>query len=162
LRVHADALPQAREEACSDRIEEHAMKHRTIIAAALAAAAVAGTTAVAAPAKTTVLTIRHQMHGCHTWSFDGQTWAAAQRVTLARGSALKIVDNDVMSHLLVQLSGPKARIATPSMSHMGAAATVTFAKAGVYTFRTKGGADYMKNVKTMGPDNRLTLQVTVR
>jgi len=27
---------------------------------------------------------------------------------------------------------------------------------------TKGGADYTKHLMTMGPDNRLTLQVTVR
>jgi hypothetical protein len=48
------------------------------------------------------------------------------------------------------------------MSHMGAAATARFGKAGVYTFRTRGGADYTRNVKTVGPDNRLTLRVTVR
>jgi plastocyanin len=138
------------------------MNHRILTAAALVAVAAAGGATAAAAAKTTVLTIHHQMRGCHTWSFDGKTWAAAQQVTLARGSTLKVVNDDVMSHLLVQLSGSKVAITAPSMSHMGAAATVQFEEAGVYTFRTKGGADYAKNVKTVGPDNRLTLRVTVR
>jgi plastocyanin len=139
------------------------MKHRTVFAAALVSvAALGGASAVAASAQPTVLTIRHQMRGCHTWSFDGKTWAAAQRVTLTRGATLKVVNNDVMSHLLVQLSGAKVTIATASMARPGASATVRFAKPGVYAFRTKGGADYTKNVMTMGPDNRLTLQVTVR
>src|SRR5262249_38081636 len=138
------------------RIEEQTMKHRTLIAAAFVSAAVLAGTAVAA-AGPTVLTIRHQMRGCHTWSFDGRTWTAAQRVTLARGATLKVVNDDMMSHQLMQLSGAKVTIATPSMAHMGASATVRFAKPGVYTFRTRGGADYTKHLMTMGPDNRLTL-----
>ena len=138
------------------------MNRRTLTAVALTSVAAIGAAGAAAAPASSVLTIRHQMRGCHTWSFDGKTWAAARSVTLARGSTLKVVNNDVMSHLLVQLTGPKATIATPSMAHPGASATVRFTKTGVYTFRTKGGADYMKNVKTVGPDNRLTLQVTVR
>ena len=36
-----------------------------------------------------------------------------------------------------------------------------FAKAGVYTFTTKAGEDYMKGIKTIGEDNVLKLKVTV-
>jgi hypothetical protein len=39
---------------------------------------------------------------------------------------------------------------------------VTFARAGVYTFKTVAGEDYMKGVKTTGADNVLKLVVTVR
>lgn len=99
------------------------MKHRTAITAAVAcAAAFAGTGALAASAKTSVLTIRHQVRGCHTWSFDGKTWAAAQRVTLARGSTLKVVDNDVMPHRLLQVAGSR------SPSAEGQSATARAAK----------------------------------
>ena len=44
---------------------------------ALVALAVAGS-AFAAPRSAT-LTIRHQLHGCHSWSFDGSSWKASQR-----------------------------------------------------------------------------------
>jgi plastocyanin len=137
------------------------MNRRPAIAAALVTVAALAGAGAAAAQKTSVLTIRHQMRGCHTWSFDGKTWAAAQSVKLAPGSTLRVVNNDVMSHLLVQLSGPKVAITAPSMAKPGATATVRFARAGVYTFRTRGGADYTKNVMTMGKDNRLTLRVTV-
>jgi hypothetical protein len=162
LRVHAEARTAADQQAVGYQTEEIAVNHRTVIAATLVAVAAVGGASATAAARTTVLTIHHQMRGCHTWSFDGKSWVAAQQVTLARGSNLKVVNDDVMSHLLVQLSGTKVAIASASMAHMGAAATVAFGKPGVYTFRTKGGADYTKNVMTMGPDNRLTLRVTVR
>jgi hypothetical protein len=48
------------------------------------------------------------------------------------------------------------------MSHAAATMHVKFANAGVYTFKTKAGEDYMKGVKTIGADNVLRLKVTVR
>jgi len=45
---------------------------------------------------------------------------------------------------------------------MGARTTVTFAKAGIYRFRTRTGEDYMSGITTTGKDNVLTLTVTVR
>jgi hypothetical protein len=39
---------------------------------------------------------------------------------------------------------------------------VTFAKSGVYRFRTKAGEDYLARIVTTGEDNVLTLTVTVR
>ena len=119
--------------------------------------------AVAAPESAT-LTIRHQMKGCHSWAFAGGTWSATQSVTLARGAKLTVVDNDVMPHKFVQLSGPQAKLTTPVMKHMGAQASVIFGKAGSYVFSTKAGEDYasMSGMKTIGEDNVLRLIVTVK
>jgi hypothetical protein len=129
---------------------------------ALVALAVAGS-ALAAPRSAT-LTIRHQLHGCHSWSFDGSSWKASQSITLARGATLKVVDNDVMPHKLVQLSGPKVTLTRPAMAHPGAAATARFLARGTYVFKTRAGEDYPMGMKmeTIGEDNVLRLVVTVR
>ena len=125
----------------------------------LVALAVAGT-AAAAPNNAT-LTIRHQMHGCHSWSLDGKSWSPSQKLNLATGGQLTVVDNDVMPHSLVQLSGPKASVTGAAMKHMGASARLTFSAKGKYVFTTRVGEDYMKGVKTTGEDNVLRLVVTV-
>jgi plastocyanin len=119
--------------------------------------------AAKAPAKSTI-TIRHQMKGCHAWSVNSGSYLATQRTTLARGGTITFVDNDVMSHKLVQKSGPAVRYhGSPAMRHMSAAVHVTFGKAGVYKFTTKPGEDYPgMAMKTIGEDNvlRLTVKVT--
>lgn len=125
----------------------------------LVALAVAGS-AAAAPNKAT-LTIRHQLHGCHSWSFDGKSWQATQRIKLARGGVLTVVDDDVMPHTLVQVSGPKAAVAGLKMGHMHASAHVGFRSKGTYLFKTRAGEDYMTGIKTVGADNVLKLVVTV-
>ena len=107
------------------------------------------------------LTIRHQMRGCHTWSLDGKTWSASQSTTIAHGSVLTIVDDDMMPHKLVQLSGPRALVTGAAMTHMSAKAHVVFVAKGTYVFTTKPGEDYMKGIMTMGKDNVLRLVVTV-
>ena len=119
--------------------------------------------AVAAP-KSATLTIRHQMKGCHSWAFTGGAWQGTQSITLARGAKLTVIDNDVMPHKLVQLSGPTAKLNMPAMKHMGAQASLIFGKAGSYVFGTKAGEDYasMSGMKTIGTDNVLRLVVTVK
>jgi hypothetical protein len=107
------------------------------------------------------LTIRHQMRGCHAWSFNGGVYKASLKINVARGTALKVIDNDVMPHKLIQLAGPKAKLIAPAMNHMSAQAKVVFAKKGTYRFKTKAGEDYMAGMKTVGPDNVLRLTVTV-
>ena len=67
----------------------------------------------------------------------------------------------MMRHKLIQLSGPKAKLIAPAMNHMSAQAKVIVAKKGTYKFTTKPGEDYMKGIKTVGPDNVLRLTVTV-
>jgi len=125
----------------------------------LIALAVAGS-ALAAP-KTAKITIRHETHGCHSWSLDGKTWQARQSIALSRGATLAVVDNDVMPHKLIQLSGPRAATTHISMTHMGAGALVRFPAKGTYVFTTRAGEDYMKGVKTTGEDNVLKLVVRV-
>jgi hypothetical protein len=125
----------------------------------LVALAVAGS-AVAATNNAT-LTIKHQMHGCHNWSFDGKSWHATQTITLARGGVLAVVNNDVMPHRLIQVSGPKASLTGAAMKHMSASAHVGFPAKGTYVFKTRAGEDYMKGIKTIGEDNVLKLVVTV-
>jgi len=131
------------------------------LALAAVTAVVAGP-AVAGPAST--VTIRHQMHGCHAWSFAGGPFKSTLKVSVARSTSLKIVDNDVMPHTFVQVAGPKVKIASPAMRRMGATALVRFGKAGVYRFTTKVGEDYKfaSGTKTTGEDNVLRLIVTVR
>jgi hypothetical protein len=140
----------------------NAMRLAAVGAAAAASAALVGA-AVASPDNAT-LTIRHQVKGCHTWAFTGGGWKASQAITLARGAKLTVIDNDVMPHRLVQLSGPKAKLSTPAMRHMSARASVVFPAAGVYVLGTKAGEDYpgMGAVRTVGKDNVLRLVVTVK
>ena len=154
----------------------------SIAGLALAATAV-GAAGAASPAPSSVpVQIRHQTVGCHSWSANGGPFRPALAVTLARGGKLTVTDNDVMPHQLVRVSGPrvayslvspgmpggklmgslKAPYAPGMMPHMNATLRVTFARPGVYTFKTAAGEDYMKGVKTTGPDNVLKLVVTVK
>ena len=139
------------------------MKRKKLIGSSALALALAGLlvgSAIAAPRAAT-LTIRHQMRGCHAWSFNGGAYKASLKIKLARGTTLKVIDNDVMPHKLIQLAGPKARLVAPAMNHMSAQAEVIFAKKGTYRFKTKAGEDYMSGMKTVGPDNVLRLTVVV-
>jgi hypothetical protein len=120
-------------------------------------------TAPAVGGTTTKLTIRHQTRGCHSWSFNGGAYKPTQAITLAKGSTLTVVNNDVMPLKFVRMSGPSVTLSkTANMNHAGATTSVRFTRAGVYKFTTKVGEDYMKGVKTVGEDNVLRLTVTVR
>lgn len=127
----------------------------------LVALAVAGS-AAAAPRNAT-LTIKHQMSGCHSWSFGGQVGHATQTIKLAHGGNLTVVDNDVMPHMLIQVSGPKASLTGVAMRRMGAQAHIGFKVKGTYVFKTRAGDDYAwaKSTKTVGEDSVLKLVVTV-
>jgi plastocyanin len=143
------------------------------LTAALATLAIAGcgggsaaathttSTTPAAPAAPVKVIIHHETKGCHAWAVDGQTPQANASVSLAVGGTMLVTDDDVMPHTLMQTGGPSAQLIDPAMRHMGSAATVTFAKAGVYTFTTKAGEDYMSGIQTTGPDNTLKMTVTV-
>src|SRR5205085_1609078 len=107
------------------------------------------------------LTIRHQMRGCHAWSFNGGAYTASLQVRVARGTTLKVIDNDVMPHYLIQLAGPKAKLISPAMKHMSAQAKVVFPRKGTYRFTTRAGEDYVPGMKTVGEDNVLRITVVV-
>jgi len=133
---------------------------RTPIVLALALA-LAGAASAASSAGHASLLIRHQTHGCHAWSLNGGAYKVNQSITLRRGGWLTLTDNDVMSHRLVETSGPTLRIANATLNHTGATLKVTFTKPGVYHFTTKAGEDYMAGIKTIGEDNVLRLTVVV-
>jgi plastocyanin len=139
------------------------MKRKTRIRISILALAVAGAVAGSALAHSpqATLTIRHQVRGCHSWSFNGGAYKASQRIKVEVGTTLTVIDNDVMPHKLVQLSGPKAWLIKPAMRHMSAQAKVVFGAKGTYTFTTRAGEDYMQGMKTIGEDNVLRLTVVV-
>ena len=77
---------------------------------------------------------------------------------------MKITNNDVMPHKLVQTAGSKLRLVHPNMTKMGSSSTVTLAQKGVYRFTTKPGEDngWVSSMKTVGEDNVLRLMVRVK
>ena len=130
-----------------------------VIAAILVSGAAS---AVSAPGHASIL-IRHAVHGCHTWSANGDAFKASQSITLRRGGVLTVTNTDVMPHTLILTSGPSLRIAHPTLGHMMTwALKVTLTKPGTYHFTTKAGEDYMSGIKTIGEDNVLKLTVVVR
>jgi hypothetical protein len=143
------------------------MQGRTIFrgaAVALAAAAALAVVSAAPAGNAASITIRHQQHGCHAWSFNSGPFKAAQVITVRQGTVLKVTNNDVMPHKLVQTSGPQVRLIHPNMSKMAAVATLRLAHKGVYHFTTKAGEDYKwaSSMKTIGEDNVLRLTIRVK
>jgi plastocyanin len=136
-------------------------KHMLVAVTAGALLAAGG--AAAAPTPNASMLIRHQVRGCHSWSVNGGSFKASQTLTVTRGSRLTIVNNDIMPHKLVKLSGPALTFGPAGMSHIGATVKLTFTHAGVYHFMTKAGEDYpaMAMMKTVGEDNVLRLTVRV-
>jgi|SRR5215831_1322831 len=108
------------------------------------------------------LTIRHVTRGCHVWVHGGMT-GAMMRLHLKVGQHLSVLDQDVDAHQMMQFAGPvHMHMGGPMMTNHGM--TLSFMKKGVYRLGTKtvempgmGGMD----VKTVGPDNKLRLVVTV-
>lgn len=108
----------------------------------------------------TKLTIQHVQKGCHVWS-DGSRRAASMRLDLSRGARLRIFDQDIDPHGLVQVAGPKLSFKGHMM--MGQSQTITFTKPGLYRLKNKVvEMGPMMEVKTIGPDNTLHLTVSVR
>jgi len=127
-----------------------------IAALALAASAQAGSSAT--------VVIRHQTHGCHAWSVNGNAYKASQVLRIARGTTVTFSNNDVMRHTLRQTSGAKVAILHAKMGHMSATARVVFKQPGVYRFKTNAGEDYPgipDSMGTIGKDNVLRLTIHV-
>jgi len=121
--------------------------------------------AFAAPASASSgvnITIRHQKVGCHSWAIANGAYKPTQSLTAKTGTSLTFINNDVMPHTLVQLSGPKVAMFGHFMHRIGAKAKLVLSKPGTYVFGTKVGEDYMKGVVTVGEDNVLRLIVTVK
>jgi hypothetical protein len=127
-----------------------------------AAALLAVSTASAAGM--TTITISHQTKGCHMWQLGNGNPKVNLSVTVKAGTVLRIVNNDIMPHRLIQQAGPKLTLTRPNMNRMSVWMSVKLAHAGVYRFTTKAGEDYawMKSMKTIGEDNVLHMTVHVK
>jgi plastocyanin len=139
------------------------LKIRGAVLALAALAALAVTSAAPAGSGAT-MTIRHQMRGCHSWSFNHGLFKPSLFVSVKAGTVLRFTNNDVMPHKLVQAAGPKMHLVHPNMIKMASSATVKLTKRGVYRFTTKAGEDYAwaGSMKTVGEDNVLHLTVRVK
>src|SRR6516162_2144846 len=164
--------PRLRPNQAGDDRKGPAMKLKPIVLGAFLASALAlSLSAVAAPNGAKLL-IHHQQRGCHAWSLNGGPFIVQQSLRLARGGSLTVTNDDLMVQELVKTSGPAVSMtmvakmqmgkAGPyAMAHMGAMLRVTFPSAGIYHFRLVDRGDYFPNIKTIGPDNKPTLTVTV-
>jgi hypothetical protein len=112
--------------------------------------------AAATPAASKV-DIVHVMRGCHVWS-DGKRTGARMRMMLSAGGTLRITDDDVDPHKLIQVAGPKVMLGKAMMT--GDVAQISFPTKGVYKFTTRTlEMPGMAEVETQGPDNHLMLTV---
>ncbi len=117
-----------------------------------------GSGAAATPAAST-LNIVHVQRGCHVWS-NGTKSGAMMKMTVAAGGKLRITDEDVDPHKLIQVAGPKVMLGKAMMT--GDVAHISFPTKGVYKFTTKTlEMPGMAEVKTIGPDNDLMRTVNV-
>jgi hypothetical protein len=128
---------------------------------------VAALLAVANAAPTHSITIRHQPVGCHAWSLDDGAFRVSLSVTLRRGEAIEFVNDDAMSHRLVELSGPTLALpptlVQSTFRHRGGgSAAVTFTRSGTYRLRSIDDETDSKPLPTTGADNMLRLTVLVR
>lgn len=106
------------------------------------------------------LTIIHVQKGCHVWS-NGSAQMPMMRVTLHAGQTLRIMNQDLDMHRMVEVAGPAQMMLGGAMKQ-GQAQTLTFGKSGIYRFMTKvSPMAGMPDVATTGPDNTLQLSVKV-
>jgi hypothetical protein len=118
--------------------------------------------AVAAPSKTVQLAIVHTVQGCHVWQSAAHNAGAATKVRLAPGGKVTVRISCPMDFTLVQVAGPRIALGDPTL-HTGTQRTFRFPKKGVYVLRaTNIQSSEQMGMQTLGPDNVLTLTVTVR
>ena len=109
----------------------------------------------------TRLTIVHIQKGCHAWSNGERAPAAGVKIILKRNQRLTVINQDLDTHKLVRLAGPK--VALGRALSMNDRVTLTFKKAGVYKlFTQKTMTPGMPEVETIGPDHILAMLVVVR
>jgi plastocyanin len=107
------------------------------------------------------LTIVHVQKGCHSWSSGRGAPATGVKAVLRPGQRLTVVNQDLDTHKLVSLQGPKIALG-PALS-MNDRVVLTFGKRGVYKLRTtKVETMGMPEIKTTGRDHLLVMLVVVR
>jgi plastocyanin len=125
--------------------------------------AIAASPASAAGVRT--ITITHVMRGCHAWDLGHGAMKPRMSLTVKRGTVIRFVNNDVMPHRLVRLSGPKVELRGANVNRMAASASARLVKPGSYRFKTVFGAFFpwaasmAAKIKKM---NALQLTVTVK
>jgi plastocyanin len=160
------ALPRSPTLSGPHQLKESVMqKKRTLRGGAVAVVMLAALAVTsAAPAHgIAMVTIRHDMRGCHSWSLNNGPYKPSLTINVRAGTVLSFTNNDIMPHKLLQTRGPNVRLIHPSMNKMASTARVTLVKRGVYRFTTKPGEDYpwAAAMKTVGADNVLHLTVRV-
>ena len=119
-------------------------------------------TALAAPSKTVRLAIVHTVHGCHVWQSGTRNAGAATKLTVRRGDKLELRVTCPMDFTLTQLRGPRLAIGDPTL-RSGTVRSIAFRARGIYVLRaTNIQSSEQMGLQTLGPDNGLTLTVTVR
>jgi plastocyanin len=136
------------------------IKRASLLAAAAALLAVTP----AAAASTATITISHEMKGCHEWQLGSGKLTPNLAITLKAGTTLRLVNNDIMPHKLIQQAGPKLTLLRPNMNRLSAVATTKLTRKGTYRFTTRAGEDYkmFAGHKTIGEDYVLHLTVHVK
>jgi hypothetical protein len=117
---------------------------------------------VAAPSKTVQLAIVHTVQGCHVWQTGARNVGPATKVVVARGGKVTVRISCPMDFTLTQVRGPRLNLGDPTL-HTGTQRTFAFPKKGIYVLRaTNIQSSAEMGMQTLGPDNALTLTVTVR
>ena len=118
--------------------------------------------ALAAPSKTVRLAIVHTVHGCHVWQAGTRGLGAATKLTMRRGDKLELRVTCPMDFTLTQVRGPRLAIADPTLRR-GTVRSITFRLRGTYVLRaTNVQSSEQVGLQTLGPDNGLTLTISVR
>src|SRR4051794_25437096 len=79
--------------------KERSKKMRRFIALlAISAATVIALAATASAAPSANILIRHQLVGCHSWSVNGNAFAASQKLVVHPKTMVSFTNNDVMPH----------------------------------------------------------------
>jgi hypothetical protein len=117
--------------------------------------------ATPATPKRASLSIIHVTKGCHVLMLNGAPGVVHTTVHLAKGGKLSMINNDEQQHQAVQLSGPVKLPTLADMNSLGATSQAIFTKPGVYRFKFTIGRDFVKNLKTIGPDYKMTMKVIV-
>jgi hypothetical protein len=119
-------------------------------------------TALATPSKTVRLAIVHTVHGCHVWHSGTGDAGAATKLTLHRGDKLELRVTCPMDFTLTQLRGSRLALGDPTL-HSGTVRSITFRGRGIFVLRaTNIQSSEQMGLQTLGPDNALTLTITVR
>jgi hypothetical protein len=137
---------------------------RFLLGCAILLALVGVPTAVAAATSPTVrLAIVHVVRGCHAWgTASSQPLGPSRTLSVRRGTKLEIRVNCPMSFQLAQVAGPRLNLGDTRM-YSGTVRTIVFARKGVYKLTaTNVETSEQVGLQTLGPDNVLSLTVTVR